>query len=182
MYARITLCCLLIVLITGCCTSSLVEHSNRKTVDTFSPVAVYQSANGDGFALEGSMQKGYADDPILRNTGSNHELPLHSYLIVNQDFSMSEHFGTNGNHALAQIKRYSPDIARHSKLERRLPLNFEKIAELPKNQLSIGIRERHRERALLVFLPFTVATDAAALPLQGFALLVMVAYVHGMRC
>jgi hypothetical protein len=155
---------------TGCCTAMLVGDSKEKTTDTFNPSAVYQSTNGDGFALQG----------IRHNNPDNNKPPLQTYLIISQASLASQHLQTNSNLSLNDVKKLSADLAKHPDVQKTLPASYVKVADLPKNDIGLDVKEHHPKRVELIFIPFSVAVDVATSPIQiPFFLLLAGGMSHG---
>ena len=66
---------------------------------------------------------------------------------------------TNGTLALEDVKQLPPEVTKHLTIAKALPPEYAKVAELPKNDVQLVIRERHPDRANIVFLPFAMAVD-----------------------
>jgi hypothetical protein len=142
----------------GCCTASLVQNSGRRTADTFSPSAVYRTTNHNTFALEGTRHN---DTTVFKVSPS-----VHSYLIIPKTSLASANLPTNEPLSLAEIRTFPAAFTLHLKTTKKLSANYEKIANLPNNDVNFEIKEHHPGRVKFVLLPFSVAADAATLPLQ----------------
>jgi hypothetical protein len=147
---------------TGCmCTSTVLRKCNKTTVDTFSPSAVYQKTNQPTvYALE----------------GINHNYDLTSsraYLIVSHDILISWH-RTNDITSLDGLKKWQYDLSQEHaipyqtglELKRKLPPHYQKIIELPQNDISIYVGEGGPNTWMVILLPFTVVADIATFPVQ----------------
>ena len=155
---RRTLTVLLTVLMTGCCSTKLINRANQTVTDTFSPIAVYRLPNGPLFALEGELHP--ADSTV--NKGN-----VHTFLITSRTNLGAEPFPTDGRLALERIQKLPENqIARHSKLMAHLPLGFERVVDLLTNNVLIAGREHHPGRAYLLFLPLTLSVDVPMFPLR----------------
>ncbi|HEU6447885.1 MAG TPA: hypothetical protein VFV23_05565 [Verrucomicrobiae bacterium] len=164
MKAKIVLYFVLLAMLTsfatGCCTSKLMKDFHQTRNDYFNPSRVYASTNSNDFALESS--KFNPPFAII----SQKEIASHNLSLTNTCLS------------LEQIKNLPPDLTKRAKLEKTLPPNYEKVADLQTNKVYIAIREHHPGRVVIVFLPFTVAVDVATAPFQLIAIL---AWSHAMN-
>jgi len=148
---------------TGCCTTSLMSKFHEKTIDDFNPSAIYQSTNNDCFALEGTIHnylKIAAEPNYFRHLNSG----VHTYLIIPQKQLQFADLANETN-TLAEIKKLSPDQTKHFKTENKLSSNFQKVADLPKNDVWIDAGEHRPNGGIIIFVPFTVAADIALIPI-----------------
>jgi hypothetical protein len=143
---------------TGCCTSQLLNTSRQKPVDYFRPTAVYQTTNRDSFALEGFRANGYVAAEMRE--------PPHKFVILSQECLKSAHFETNENLSLEEIYKLPSSQTHQLKIINKLPANYVKINELPYSTWQIELNEQPPQKAVLVFIPFTVAIDVATAPIQ----------------
>lgn len=158
----------LVTLTSGCLTQQCLTPSQINT-DKFNPFTIYQSKNAGRFALEGT----YCDlDYVDEHAENFFAAPRsHGYLIISQKKLTSHHFETNGLVLLDEIKKLSPKITTPLKPENKLPANYEKVADLPKNDVILNINERRHYSGLIVMLPFAFAVDVVAFPLEALTAL-----------
>jgi hypothetical protein len=148
---------------TGCCTASLMSKFHEKTIDDFNPSAIYQSTNNDSFALEGTIHN-YLRIAVEKNYWRHLNSGVHTYLIIPQKQLQFTNL-TDETNTLAEIKKLSPDQTKHFKTKNTLPSNFQKVADLPKNEVWIDAGEHRPNGGLIIFIPFTVAADVALSPI-----------------
>jgi hypothetical protein len=135
---------LLAIFATGCCTQSLIDKTHKETHDVFYPTAIFQSTNGNSFALEGSFHKK----------------------------QLSTNYYTNGDLWLTEIKKLPSYSATNSILENNL-VDYKKLADLPDNKVGLETKRHHPNMGLLVFTPVTVAVDVATSPFQLLGMLLI---------
>ena len=149
---------LLATFATGCCTTELVYTAEYTTHDKLNPSAVYQTTNHDSFALEGTR---FNDDSERGVNNSNHV-----FVLAPKANIKPLDLRTNDNLSINDINSLDSAYTKNLNTKKQLPANYQKVADLPTNNVSIVIKDRHPKRAMLVFLPVTVAVDAATSPLQ----------------
>ncbi|HXE43109.1 MAG TPA: hypothetical protein VN516_08800 [Candidatus Baltobacteraceae bacterium] len=166
---------LLATIATGCCTHGLMKTSRMEIHDVFCPTAIYQSTNNNSFALEGTFHK-----QVVRPEGflADRQAPTHSYLIIVQNDWPSASFQMNGNLWVGEIKKLSSYPLKNQMLKSKLSGDFEKIADLPKNDIGLEIKKHHPYQAMVVFLPITVATDIALSPIYLVCLPLTLYYIN----
>jgi hypothetical protein len=145
----------LIGLATGCCTSAVMKDFHRTTVDNFNPSSAYESTNSDGFAL----------------MSNRHDPPF--AIIPESELLSHKIYLTNTNLLLEQIRRLPPELTKQVSLRQKLPANFEKVANLPRNNIYLDVREHHLGRAVIIFAPFALAVDILTAPIQLVMILSM---------
>ncbi len=159
MRIRAILCCLPTVALTalsnGCCTWGIVGQFNATTVDTLNPSALYCSTNRGAAGLEGNSAG------------------VHEFVLISKKNWASPPLPTNGTLALEDVKQLPPEVTKHLTIAKALPLEYAKVAELPKNDVQLVIRERHPDRANIVFLPFAMAVDVVLLPAEAVFLIAL---------
>jgi hypothetical protein len=149
----------LVVLGTGCATQSFVDKCHERTVDLFSPSAVFLSTNTYNFALEGT----YSNRPPTTYMATP---SLHGYVIISGKELAAHHFGTNGNLSLNEIQKFPAELTRNLKTRHKLPSDFEKIVSLPTNNIGFEVNERYPPKWVYVFIPMPVVFDIATSPIQ----------------
>lgn len=147
--------------LTGCiCTHAILEKSNERSVDTLNASAVYRQTTNHVFALEG--------------TRTNHDkTSVHAFLMIPQYLLAYAQLQTNKNLSLEEIrkleiKKSENFPARNLESKSRLSSDFEKIAELPRNDVNIEVKEHHPKAFLFILLPGAFAADVVTLPFQCF--------------
>jgi len=175
---RVAFMAILVIFMDGCCSIELIGSSNKTVVDGFYPTAVYQSTNGSCIALEGTLHLNRSS-----KAGINYRPPAGpSYLLVSEVYSGHQPFPADTSLALDRIQKFPRDFAVHSKLRQQLPSSYKKIVDLSKYPWRIEARIHHPNRAVLAFLPFTVAADAATSPFQIFAFGMLILMSHNGGC
>jgi hypothetical protein len=160
---QVTLAVALAMFASGCCTGQLLDTFKQRTADTFNPTAVYQTTNRETFALEGT-----------RHNHPEYSQPqIHAYLFIPQKNFASTNFQTGEKLSLTKIKELPPKVTLHLKSKDKLPSNYAKVVDLPKNDINLEIKEHHPGRAVIIFIPFTFACDVVTFPFQLFIGLMM---------
>jgi hypothetical protein len=162
---------------TGCCTASLMSKFHVKTIDDFNPSAIYQSTNNDYFALEGTIHN-YLKIAVEKNHFRHLNSGVHSYLIIPRKQLQFADL-TNNTNTITDIKKLSPDQTKHFKTKDTLPSNFQKVTDLPKNDVWIDAGEHRPNGGIIIFVPFTVAADVALIPIYlPFVIALEIGGVH----
>jgi hypothetical protein len=153
-------CAVLIVtlapLLTGClCSGPIIDKMQETRWDTFNnPSAVYRRGCTNDFALDGTRQ--------------DKNKSYHAYLIIDPSILVRAQLQTNENLTVSNIARmYDLGIFNDQETMRKLPIDYEKVGVLPKNNMSIQIQEHYTKGAWLGFLlPVTFAVDVVTFPFQ----------------
>ena len=140
---------------TGClCTSPIMEQLNERTVDTFNPSAVYRKPNPNGFALEGT-----------RNGKSGKS---HAFFIIPDHILADAKLQTNENLSMEDIQKLYGTRFEPQRTSRNVPPHYERVAVLPKNDISIGIEEHYGAGGwLVILLPGAFVVDVVTFPFQA---------------
>jgi hypothetical protein len=160
---RITLVILTAPLLTGCMLSYGVVHgSGTRTVDTLHPSAVYRLIGStNNFALEG-MKKNcfYGEKPPFKAY-----VFIPDFLISNANLQASNTLSIENIRALGNAKSWNfPDTG--LKCKKKLPRNYEKISDLPDNNITFEVKEHHPYAYVALFLPVAVVADVVTFPFQ----------------
>lgn len=147
----------------GCCTYLLVNSTHYQTQDTFNPLALYAKTNdSDTLALEGTR---YNDATEHGLTNASHAFVVLPRMEGAIPFNTHPDFRLSADNVQALLPTY-PGYIKTLKIMARQPAAFSKVADLPPNKISLVVQEHHPRRIRYVFVPFTLAADAATSPIQ----------------
>ena len=165
----------LATLMMGCCTQSLLQRTKEVTLNSFSPSAAYQTTNGTDLGLEGISREhfNYQAEYFW------HTQPgVHTYLIIPGESLAFQHQQTDGNFFLGEIKKLPHGLTKSLKPKNKLPSDYKKVADLPKNEIYLDVETTRPSTAAstttaILFMPFTIAFDIVTFPIQLPFLLAM---------
>lgn len=143
---------------TGCCTYLLVSSTHYKTQDTFNPSAIYETTNRDTIALEGTRFQNATDHQQAN--------PGHVFVLLPPGELPPAILQAGATSSTGDMRTLPPDYLKKLKIKTQLPSGYEKISEIPTNNITIIVAEHHPRRVRYVFAPFTLVADAATSPVQ----------------
>jgi len=152
------LSCLLFALLipgmSGCMTAITVGEMSHKETESFVPRTLYKSKTDGGIAVEGDC-------------GYTRKGNFPAFLIIPEKVILAAHRRTGGDAAVTDICALSPEILKELQLRWTLPRNYEKVCDFAGQPTVVKLRDTTFVNAGKVAdLPFTVAFDAATLPIQ----------------
>jgi hypothetical protein len=139
---------------TGClCSGPIVRKMDVRYVDRFSPSAVYRKGCTNDFALEG--------------TRYDNQTNYHAFLIIPEQILQGAHLQTNEDLSLGDIhKMYDQFDYYEQETVRIVPRHYVKVADLPNNDIRIGVEEHYPNAGWVVLMPVTIVVDVVTFPFQ----------------
>ncbi len=145
---------LLAPVLTGCvCTTFTLNRSSETRWDTFSPSAVYKRANPVSFALAG----------VRHNQSESFD----AFLVIPDKFVTGARLQNNQTLSPEEIRKMYDAISLEQKTPRSIPVDFQMVAVLPKNDLRIDVERRRPEGGWGYLVPFAFIADVATFPVQA---------------
>jgi hypothetical protein len=143
---------------TGCCTYLLISSTHYETQDTFNPSALYEITNHNTIAMGGTRFKNVTDH--------GHANPGHVFVILPTGILPPPILQSNVTLSVSDVRTLPPDYAKEIKIKTHLPPTFAKISDCPTNNTTFVVGEHYPRRIRYIFVPFTLAADAATSPIQ----------------
>jgi hypothetical protein len=136
---------------------------NERRVDTFNSYAVYRKGCTNDFALEGTRYDSHKS--------------YHAFLLIREDILVAAQLQTNETLSLEDIRTiYDLHFFNGQETTRNVPPHFERVAILPKNDISIGIQDHYPGAGWVVLMPVTIVVDVVTFPFQVIYVLCMGKY------
>jgi hypothetical protein len=153
----------MVISLSGCCSSQLRAHCEKTVVDRFMPSALYQASNSNRMVLGGTIHKGVALGQAFWLESDKKRRVIPVFLILPQ----SEIISTNNEGWLQNLDERWPQGT--PAVTRRLPANYSKIADLrneSRRTALIAGSTRSSYSGWMALAPLTLTVDIATSPIQ----------------
>jgi hypothetical protein len=157
-------------LLSGCCTSRLIDYSHKTKHDSFVPIALYQSADDHRLALEGTVHKAVPGESAWHTNPRENQLVRNQFCLMAADSSLLDLPKAGHEHEwLSMNSTYIHKLSANAELQSSLASAYHKVTDLPQppsGSFTVPGTVHPSRRAAIAAIPLTVVADAATLPFQ----------------